>query len=281
MSIYELILRDEKPIDEPVRSQIVAILSTTAGAEATFLGPRDQELKQVISRSNSLTVITELSEELTRQGFPVEIVVSREPTPKKDNSCELFSEFFNKYQMGIHTTLEAINRVEVEQLVLEILSARDLGRQIFVMGNGGSAAAASHWVTDFSKERFEDDAARFKVMSLTDNVPWITATANDFGYEKVFENQLKNLLREGDLVIAISSSGNSQNVIRAIEYANSRNATTVGIVGFGGGKLAQSAKKIINIPTKVGHYGYMEDATSILGHIIAIHIHEMDSRRFS
>jgi D-sedoheptulose 7-phosphate isomerase len=281
MSIYELILRDDKPIDEPVRSQILAVLSRTDGAEATILGPIEKESKQIISRSENLTVITELSEELTRRGLPVEVIIQRDPIQKPQSPSNQFGAFFNKYQMGIHTTLNAIDRVEVEQLISEILKARALGRQIFVMGNGGSAAAASHWVTDLAKERFQDDAARFKIISLTDNLPWITATANDFGYEKVFENQLKNLLREEDLVIAISSSGNSQNVIRAVEYANSRNAITIGVVGFGGGQLAKSAKKIVSIPTKVGHYGFMEDATSILGHIIAIHIHEMDLLRFT
>jgi D-sedoheptulose 7-phosphate isomerase len=281
MSIYELILRDDKPIAEPVRSQILAVLSTTDGAEATILDSRTETSRQIISRSENFTVITELSEELTRRGLPVEVIIQKERNHEGESSKDAFGEFFNKYQAGIYTTLNAIDRSEVESLVTELLDARRLGRQIFVMGNGGSAAAASHWVTDLSKERFEDDAARFKIISLTDNLPWITATANDFGYEKIFENQLKNLLREGDLVIAISSSGNSPNILRAIEYANSKNATTFGVVGFGGGKLARCAKKMVNIPTKVGHYGFMEDATSILGHIIAIHIHEIDLLHFS
>ena len=108
---------------------------------------------------------------------------------------------------------------------------------------------------------FRDDAARFRIISLTDNLPWITATANDFGYDKVFENQLKNLLREEDLVVAISSSGNSQNIIRAIEYANSRNATTVGVGWFRRGKTGRLCKQNRKHPNEGGAlrlYGGMQ-----------------------
>lgn len=98
----------------------------------------------------------------------------------------------------------------------DLLKARAEDRQIFIIGNGGSAAAASHMATDFAKNRFKDETKNFRVMSLSDNTSWITATANDYGYENIFTNQLKNLMRPGDIVIAISSSGNSQNVVRAV-----------------------------------------------------------------
>ena len=124
---------------------------------------------------------------------------------------------------------------EVELLVNRILAAREEKRQIFFFGNGGSAAIASHIVTDLAKDRFEDENALFRVQSLNDNVSWFSATANDFGYEKVFVSQLKNLLQPEDLVIAISSSGNSPNVVKAIEFANQKGAETWGIVGFDSG----------------------------------------------
>ncbi len=129
---------------------------------------------------------------------------------------------------------------------------------------------------DFTKERFADERLLFRVVGLTDNVSTITATGNDFGYDYIFVNQLKNLLQPGDLVVSISSSGNSPNILKAVEYANKKGATTYGIVGFNGGKLKDSATKSIYIPTRPGQYGFMEDVTLILVHIMSVFIYEQD-----
>ena len=117
-------------------------------------------------------------------------------------------------------------------------------RTIFLCGNGGSAAAASHFGQDLAKGTLSSMSAtrRFRVIPLTDNIGFITALANDEGYESIFEQQLRNLAREGDLLVAISGSGNSPNVLRAVEYAHSIGMTTIGVTGFDGGKLRALAR---------------------------------------
>ena len=123
-------------------------------------------------------------------------------------------------------------------------------RTIFLVGNGGSASAASHFGQDLAKGTLSSMSAerRFRVIPLTDNIGFITALANDEGYESIFEQQLRNLAREGDLLVAISGSGNSPNVLRAVEYAHSIGMTTIGITGFDGGKLRALAKESVHVP---------------------------------
>ena len=124
------------------------------------------------------------------------------------------------------------------------------GRTIFLVGNGGSAANASHFGQDLAKGTLADLRAerRFRVISLADNIGFITALANDEGYESVFEQQLRNLARSGDLLIAISGSGNSPNILRAVEYAKSIGMTTIGVTGFDGGKLRRMADERVHVP---------------------------------
>ena len=123
-------------------------------------------------------------------------------------------------------------------------------RTIFLVGNGGSASAASHFGQDLAKGTLSSMSAkrRFRVIPLTDNIGFITALANDEGYESIFEQQLRNLAREGDLLVAISGSGNSPNVLRAVEYAHSIGMTTIGITGFDGGKLRALARESVHVP---------------------------------
>jgi len=197
-------------------------------------------------------------------------------TPAQEPSS--FAEFYKNYADGIYRILSTMDVASVEELVKDILAARAEKRNIFVFGNGGSASSASHMANDFSKQRFEDEKYLFRIMSLNDNISCLTATANDFGYEYIFVNQLKTSLRSGDLVIGISSSGNSPNITRAIRYANEKGCTTYGIVGFNGGELKKNAAKSVYIPTKVGQYGYMEDVTLIINHMISIYVYEQDKR---
>ena len=198
----------------------------------------------------------------------------------RDNTQAIhFREFYNRYTNRLSEIMKELPLEPVEKLIEALLTARSQRKRIFVMGNGGSAATASHFANDFSKHRFTDPAKTFRVMSLTDNMSWISATANDEGYERVFLNQLKNHMDTGDVVIAISSSGNSTNVVNSIEWANSNGGVTFGIVGFSGGALAKSAQHAIYIPTKSGQYGFHEDISMILTHVVSIFLFERDLHR--
>ena len=130
-----------------------------------------------------------------------------------------------------------------------ILDAREGEKTIYVMGNGGSASTATHFVSDLLKTSITKDKKRFKAVSLSDNIPVILAWSNDKSYDSIFVEQLKNFLKEGDIVIAISGSGNSQNVINAINYANEINAQTISLTGGNGGKLSEISKINLLIPS--------------------------------
>ncbi len=157
---------------------------------------------------------------------------------------------------------------EVQALVDLLMDARKNGRGIFVIGNGGSAATASHFAVDLGKGtlRGAEDQPRFRVNSLTDNLPYVTAWANDFGYDLVFEQQLRNLGEPGDVVIGISASGNSPNVVRAFGYARSAGMVTAAMTGFSGGKLKEMADHSVHVP--VDDYGMAENMHMIIVHII-------------
>jgi len=172
-------------------------------------------------------------------------------------------------------TREICNQIEpseVQQLIEVLMEARKNRTSIFVIGNGGSAATASHLSMDLGKGtlRDTDDHPRFRINSLTDNLPYVTAWANDFDYTKVFEQQLRNLGSSGDIVIGISASGNSANVLRAIEYAEDAGMITVGMTGFSGGEL----KKIVDhsVHVSVDDYGMAENMHMIIVHIIITQI---------
>ncbi len=168
-------------------------------------------------------------------------------------------------------TKEVLGRIEpgeVRALIDLLMDARKNGRGIFVIGNGGSAATASHFAVDLGKGtlRGAEDEPRFRVNSLTDNLPYVTAWANDFDYDLVFEQQLRNLGEAGDMVIGISASGNSPNVVRAMEFARSAGMVTVALTGFSGGKLKDMAAHSVHIP--VDDYGMAENMHMIIVHII-------------
>ena len=177
-----------------------------------------------------------------------------------------FTSDIKKYLQVLEKNLSALNIGQINQIVNVIKSAYDNGNTIFTMGNGGSGTTASHIVCDFNKGASANLIKKFKVMCLNDNVPSISAIANDISYDAIFKEQLKNFLRPGDIVIGISVSGNSGNIIRAIEYANHNGATTIGFCGFDGGKLKKTAKYSIHI--KVDDMKVTEDIHSIISHII-------------
>lgn len=187
-----------------------------------------------------------------------------------EETCKtIFDATYTDYHRRLRASLESIDVAQVRTLGFACLQARQAGRQVLIMGNGGSAANASHIANDFLKHGHENARFSFRVLSLTDNVPWMTAISNDLGYQSVFVQQMRNHLCKGDVVIAISSSGNSPNIIEGTRYANTHGATTFAIVGFGGGELAGIARHVVMIPTAKGDYGVMEDGSLIVGHILS------------
>jgi D-sedoheptulose 7-phosphate isomerase len=161
------------------------------------------------------------------------------------------------------TDLNALCRV-VQQLRI----ARDNGATIYIAGNGGSAATASHWVNDLGKATKACGRKPLRVMSLSDNVSWLTALANDEGYERVFSGQLENFARAGDVLVVISASGNSPNLIKAVELAKLRGVVTIGLLGFDGGALKTQVEEYLWIPSAKGTYGLVESGHSLLCHIL-------------
>ena len=146
--------------------------------------------------------------------------------------------FSSDYIDDLIQVLHSFPHAQFERLVEALLDARRNDQQIFVMGNGGSGAAASHFACDINKGCSAQNRKRFRMISLTDNMPTILAYANDYAYDDIFIEQMKNFFGSGDLVIGISGSGNSENVLRAIAYANANCGLTAGLCGFDGGKLA-------------------------------------------
>lgn len=165
--------------------------------------------------------------------------------------------------------LQAISRIDlaaVHQAIEWFKEARQHQRQIFVCGNGGSASTASHFVCDMVKGASYQRPQRFRILALTDSLPTITAYSNDVGYDCVFVEQLKNFAQPGDIVMALSGSGNSPNVVRALEWANSAGCKTIALTGRDGGKLGPLAHLHIHVPEQ--HMGRIEDAHMIICHMI-------------
>lgn len=180
-----------------------------------------------------------------------------------------------QYKAELLETIESIPLDKVSLAIEWFKEARAGGRQIFVCGNGGSAATASHFVCDMVKGASYNRPSRFRIMALTDSLPTITAYSNDVSYDCVFVEQLKNFAQPGDLVMAISGSGNSPNVLAAMEYANSIGCRTIALTGRDGGKLGPMAQ--LNIQAPAPHMGRIEDAHMIVCHMIGYYF--MDSEK--
>ena len=147
-------------------------------------------------------------------------------------------------------------------------TARDSGSFIYIAGNGGSASTASHWVNDLGKATKRSGCAPIKVMCLSDNISWFSALANDEGYDRAFSGQLENFAAAGDVLVCISASGNSPNLLRAVELARLRNVTTVALLGFDGGALKGVVDEPVCIHTNKGTYELVEDVHSIICHAV-------------
>jgi D-sedoheptulose 7-phosphate isomerase len=166
-------------------------------------------------------------------------------------------------------TLDGLPRDALRTLGEMLFRAYRNEKQVFTLGNGGSASTASHMAADLGKNTIGPNMRRFRILSLNDNASILTALANDLGYENVFCEQLMNLIRPGDLLVVISGSGNSPNVLKAMHYAREQCAEVVGILGFDGGQAAGLADLSIVVPSD--DYGVVEDAHLIINHILVEH----------
>ena len=174
--------------------------------------------------------------------------------------------FTSDYIAGLKDVLDRFDYDGFERTVDMILSAYENETHIFVMGNGGSGSTASHFACDINKGCCIDLDKKFKMICLNDNVPTMLALSNDISYESVFVEQMKNFFNPGDLVIGISGSGNSENVLRAIRYAKDNNGRTIGFSGYSGGKLADLAD--VSLVARVDDMQKVEDVHMIIVHII-------------
>ena len=173
--------------------------------------------------------------------------------------------FSQSYKTEVLKAIETVDLEKVGQVIETLRLARQEGRSIFVCGNGGSASTASHFVQDMLKGASFGRQSRFRIMALTDSLPTLTAYSNDVSYECVFAEQLKNFAAPKDVVMAISGSGNSPNVLRAVEYGNSIGCHTIALTGRDGGQLGRLAQ--LNLQVSHLHMGRIEDA-----HMIALHM---------
>jgi len=174
--------------------------------------------------------------------------------------------YISSYLDQVCRVLQSLPSDEIARAIDILARARMEGRQVFIMGNGGSAATASHFACDLGKGTIEPGKPRFRVIALTDNMPLFSALANDWGYERVFVEQLDSLAQPGDVAIGISASGNSENVLRAMDLARERGLTTIGLTGFDGGQLRDKVEVCLLVDCQVMEQ--IEDAHLVLAHLI-------------
>ena len=182
-------------------------------------------------------------------------------------------ETINRYFDELEQMMRAISMSQLEKVLLLLEEAYHNGRRVFIMGNGGSAATASHFALDLAKNTITAGAPRLKAISLTDHVPLITAWSNDTAYEHIFAEQLANMIEPGDIALGISTSGNSLNVINAMQLAKRTQASTIGLLGAKGGELKKIVDAYVLAPGQ--NIEQEEDAHMILTHVITRHMREV------
>jgi D-sedoheptulose 7-phosphate isomerase len=182
-----------------------------------------------------------------------------------------------QYVSSLGALLQKLDLGALERVLGRLRSARTRRSTVFVAGNGGSAATASHWVNDLGKATKRHGNAPMRVVCLSDNTSWLTALANDEGYERVFSGQLENLADDGDVLVVISASGNSKNLVAAVELARARGVATVGLLGFDGGVLKGLVDDSLWLPTEKGAYELVEDAHAVLCHIMTLCLMRVES----
>ena len=187
---------------------------------------------------------------------------------------ESIGDYIRSYKAESLRVLDQISEVDLIQFVTLLDQVRSAGNQVFLCGNGGSASTASHLANDLGKGASLGQVQRFRVLALTDNMPWITALANDLDYSQIFLEQLKNYAQPGDLLVVLSGSGNSPNVLEAVSWANENQIQTIGLTGRTGelGRLAQHTIRVDS-----AHMGHIEEAHFLIQHLISYFFMESDS----
>lgn len=181
---------------------------------------------------------------------------------------DTFRPVVKQYVASLSGYLDQLDVDALLRIVERLRKARDAGAQVFIAGNGGSAATATHWVNDLGKATRRSGRTRFRVIGLADNISWFSALANDEGYERVFAGQLENLARPGDVLAVISASGNSPNLVHAVEHARASGMTSIGLVGFDGGRLMGMVDEALWVRTPPGEYGLVESMHSVVCDIV-------------
>ena len=181
---------------------------------------------------------------------------------------------FNNYIEYLEKAIASVEHTQVESFIELLYGAYKNKKMVFVIGNGGSAANASHLAQDLAKGTRStlEQETRIKALSLTDNLPFVTALGNDDGYDTIFEQQLRTFASSGDILVCISGSGNSPNIIKAVEWANKNGLETVGITGFNGGKLKTLNKHSVHVP--LNDMCTAESVHSIIFHYVIIKLQE-------
>jgi D-sedoheptulose 7-phosphate isomerase len=172
----------------------------------------------------------------------------------------------NAYLKKLIAQLSLVNKDEIDQAVKVVADAWQTGKQIITLGNGGSSMTALHFITDWNKSVFMHGGKPFRGRTLVDNMGLLMAYGNDISFQDIFIEQLKNIMQSGDLVIAISGSGNSENVVRAVQYANDNGGVTLGLCGYRGGKLKALAQHVLWVD--IDDMQIAEDVHSIFGHMV-------------
>lgn len=195
------------------------------------------------------------------------------PSPEPDEGTRIMSDTSPRaiaatYLESLAKLLDAIDMDAVERTVRTLQRVREAGGTVYVAGNGGSAATATHWVNDLCKATRANGRPPIKAMSLTDNASFLTALANDEGYDRVFSGQLENFAAPADVLLVISASGNSPNLVRAVETARERGVSSIALLGFDGGVLKEKADDFIWLPTEIGAYGLAESGHSVVTDVI-------------
>ncbi|MDO8554733.1 MAG: SIS domain-containing protein [Candidatus Micrarchaeota archaeon] len=189
-------------------------------------------------------------------------------------------EYATKYLDYLTTLFKSLDKNSIRKVIDEFQKARKNGKMIYFIGNGGSAATAMHFALDLEKGTDIKKGFMFKTESLVNNVSYLTAVANDSNFEEIFVSQLKAKLNEGDVLVGISASGNSPNLVKAFEYAKTKKARIIGLLGFDGGKMKVLSDVIVHVVTARGEYGPVEDIHMVLDHIITtfLYFSERDSK---
>lgn len=189
-----------------------------------------------------------------------------------ESSRNNLDEYLKSYKKASGSILEQIADGEVATLIELLGRARDNDHQIFLCGNGGSAATASHFANDLGKGASCGRSKRFRVLALTDNISWITALANDADYSQIFVEQLKNYANSNDLLVAFSGSGDSPNILEAVRWGNENGLLTIGITGRPGGELGKIARHPIFIESS--HMGHIEEGHFLIQHMVGYYFME-------